>query len=150
VANVAVDAGVEHLVYASAGKDEAAYGIPSWEAKRDVEAHMRSLGLSFTSLRPQALMELMTDKAFYPQVETWRIWPKLMGEDRPVPWLAVGDAGRIAAIVFADPGRYAGRALVPVGDVRTLAECRAIYREVMGPRSPHHANADLALRPLHA
>ncbi len=137
VADAAADAGVEHVVYASAGKDEAAHGIPSWEAKRQVEAHMRGLGLSFTSLRPQALMELMTDKAFYPAVGTWRIWPKLMGEHRPVPWLAVEDVGVIAAVVFSDPDRYVGETLVPVGDVKSLAECRTIYREVMGkdPRS---------------
>jgi uncharacterized protein YbjT (DUF2867 family) len=131
VADAAGHAGVEHLVYASAGTDEADHGIPSWAAKRAVEAHMRSLGLPVTSIRPQALMELMTDKAFYPAVGTWRIWPKLMGDHRPVPWLAVADVGVIAAAVFSDPDRYVGETLLPVGDVQSLAECRTIYHEVM-------------------
>jgi uncharacterized protein YbjT (DUF2867 family) len=132
VADAAGVTGVEHVVYASAGTDEADHGIPSWGAKRAVEAHMRSLRLPFTNIRPQALMELMTDKGFYPAVGTWRIWPKLMGEHRPVPWLAVADVGAITAIVFSDPERYVGETLRPVGDVQTLAECRAIYRAVMG------------------
>lgn len=136
VADAAKEAGVVHLVYASAGTGKRDTGIPSWDAKVEVEDHMRRRDLSFTSLRPQALMELMTDKSYYPAVGTWRIWPKLYGENRPVPWLAVEDVGVIAAAVFADSDRYAGRSLPLVADVQSLAECRFLYREVMGRNPP--------------
>ncbi|HEU4320627.1 MAG TPA: NmrA/HSCARG family protein [Acidimicrobiia bacterium] len=132
VADAASHCGVDHLVYAAAGTGERGTGIPSWEAKLDVEDHMSRLGLPFTSLRPEAFMELMTDKKFYPSVGTWRIWPRLSGEDKGIAWLAVEDVGVVAASVFAEPDKYVGESLVLVADVKSLAECRDIYREVMG------------------
>lgn len=132
VADAAKQAGVSHLVYASAGTGESGTGIASWEAKLEVERHMRRLDLPFTSLRPRALMELMTDRSFYPAVGTWRIWPRLSGEDRPIAWLAVEDVGHVTAVVFDDPRSHLGRTLDLAGDVKSLAECRSLYREVMG------------------
>jgi uncharacterized protein YbjT (DUF2867 family) len=82
-----------------------------------------------------AFMELMTDRAFYPPVSTWHVMPKLMGEERPVTWLAVDDLGRIAATAFADPQGFAGRTIALTSDVRSLAECRKLWTEVRG-RSP--------------
>ncbi|HJU51099.1 MAG TPA: NmrA/HSCARG family protein [Acidimicrobiia bacterium] len=132
VADVAKQIGVRHLIYASAGTGEANTGIPSWESKLVVEDHMKRLDLPFTSLRPRAFMELMTDKGYYPAVGTWRIWPPLTGEDRPIPWLAVDDVGVIAAAVLANPDVYVGQDLALAGDVRSLRECRALYSEIMG------------------
>lgn len=132
VADVAKEVGVQHLVYASAGTGEPSTGIPSWEAKLEVEDHMKRIDLPFTSLRPRAFMELMTDKGFYPAVGTWRIWPPLTGEDRPIPWLAVADVGVITAAVLAQPEAYIGQDLSLAGDVRSLRECRSLYREILG------------------
>ena len=137
VADAANSVGVSHLVYGSAGTGHEVTGIPSWDAKRAVEKHMGGLGLPVTILRPMAFMELLTDKAFYPAVGTWRLWPRLTGEDRPIVWLAVSDLGAVAAIAFAEPGNFVGRDLALAADVKTLAECRSIYRKVTGhePRS---------------
>lgn len=132
VADGAKAVGVEHLVYGSAGTGERGTGVPSWEAKLEVEDHMTRLGQAFTSLRPEAFMELMTDKSFYPAVGTWRIWPRISGENLGIAWLAVEDLGTIAASVFSMPEVYAGKSLTLVADVKTLAECRAIYRDVFG------------------
>ena len=76
--------------------------------------HMRTLGIPLTVLRPTAFMELMTDRAFYPMVSTWQVMPKILGEDRPVPWLAVDDLGAVTARVFADPDSFVG-ANLPAG-----------------------------------
>lgn len=132
VADAASEIGVAHLVYGSAGTGERGTGIPSWEAKLDVEDHIMRLGMKFTSLRPEAFMELMTVKSYYPAVGTWRIWPRISGEDKGIAWLAVEDVGVVAASVFARPESYIGESLVLVADVKSIAECREIYREVMG------------------
>lgn len=132
VANAAKDAGVQHVVYGSAGVGVPGTGIGSWESKLAVEGHMAALGLPVTVLRPMAFMELMSDKAFYPAVSTWHLMPKLMGEDRPVQWLSVDDLGAIAARVFAEPDRNVGADLALVSDVRSIGECREIWREVTG------------------
>lgn len=135
VADAAREAGVSHLVYGSAGIGVPGTGVGSWESKLQVEAHMRTLGLPITVLRPMALMELMTDRVYYPPMSTWHVMPRLMGASRPVGWLAADDLGAIAARVFAQPERFVGQDLRLSSDVQSIAECRVLYRSVMG-RAP--------------
>ena len=103
----------------------------------DAEVVQRGLGIPLTILRPEAFMELMTDSGYYPAVGVWSVMPKLMGDGRPVPWLAVDDLGAIAARVFADADRFTGEDIPLAADVKTIDECRAAWREVHGsnPRS---------------
>ena len=133
VADVAKNAGVQHVVYGSSSIGKPT-GIGSWDSKLTVQAHMEALGLPLTVLRPMAFMELMTDRDFFPPVSTWYLMPKLMGSDRPVLWLCADDLGAIAARAFADPGRFLGADLKLVADVQSNAQCREIWREVTGRR----------------
>jgi uncharacterized protein YbjT (DUF2867 family) len=135
VAEVAKDVGVGHLVYGSAGTGSKGTGIPSWETKLQIEDHMKALGLPLTTLRPMAFMELMTHKKFFPAVGAWHLMPMLMGSSRGVGWLCTDDLGAIVAKAFAAPGSFVGKDLTLASDVRSLEECRSIYREVMG-RNP--------------
>jgi uncharacterized protein YbjT (DUF2867 family) len=135
VANAAKEAGVHHVVYGSAGQGVPGTGVPSWESKLAVEAHMHQLGLPLTVLRPMAFMELMTDKDFFPPVSAWHLMPKLMGAHRPLPWICVDDLGAIATRAFADPDRFIGAGLKLAADICSLAECREIWTEIMG-RAP--------------
>ena len=135
VADVAKASGVQHLVYGSAGTGKLGTGIPSWETKLQIEAHMQALDLPLTILRPMAFMELLTDKKFFPAMGTWHVMWRLMGAARPLPWLCTDDLGAIAATAFAAPDRFIGTDLTLASDVQSLAQCRAMYREVMG-RNP--------------
>lgn len=128
VADAAKAAGLQHLVYGSAGMGRPT-GVPSWDAKVVIADHMRQLGLPVTILRPMAFMELMTDKDFYPQVSVWHVMPKLMGWDRALPWLAADDVGVIGAAAFTDPDGFIGQEIPLAGDVRTLRECRQMWIE---------------------
>ncbi len=134
VAEAAHGANVQHVVYGSAGTGASDTGIGSWESKLEIEAHMRKLGLPLTVLRPMAFMELMTDKAFYPAISTWHVMPKLLGDSTLVPWVAVDDLGAVAAVAFAERERFVGRDLRLAAELRSIAECREIYREVLGRR----------------
>lgn len=136
VAEVAKASGVQHLVYASAGGGAQGSGVPSWETKRQIEAHIRALALPATILRPMAFMEIMTHKKFFPAMAAWHVMPSLTGASRPVGWLCVDDLGAVAARAFAVPQQFIGKELVLVSDAQSLAECRAIYREVMGAPPP--------------
>src|ERR1041385_5851859 len=80
VADAASATGVQHVVYGSAGPSATDTDIASWNSKLTVQAHIHALGLPLTVLRPMAFMELMTDKDFFPQVSTWSLMPKLMGQ----------------------------------------------------------------------
>jgi uncharacterized protein YbjT (DUF2867 family) len=134
VADAAKDAGVRHVVYGSAGIGASGTGVGSWESKLVVQAYMEAAGLPVTVLRPMAFMELMTDRTFFPAVSTWHLMPKLMGADRPVPWLCVDDFGAIVARVFANPGRFVGEDIKVAAEMRSVAECRTLWEAVMGRR----------------
>jgi uncharacterized protein YbjT (DUF2867 family) len=131
VADAAKAAGVEHIVYGAAGVGRTT-GIPSWDSKVEIEQHMKELDLPVTVLRPNAFMELMTDKAYYPNVAIWHVMVKLMGGDRNVPWLAVDDLGAIAATVFSDAERFVGQTIPLASDVKPLDETREIWADVYG------------------
>jgi len=136
VADVAKDSHVHHFVYGSAGIGRPGTSIPSWETKLDIEAHIKALSLPLTILRPMAFMELMTEKKFFPAVGTWQLMPKLMGASRHLPWICVDDLGVIAAHAFASPERFVGKEVTLASDVQSLAECRKIYREIIGRNPP--------------
>jgi uncharacterized protein YbjT (DUF2867 family) len=136
VAAVAKESGVQHLVYGSAGIGRKGTGIPSWETKLLIEEHMHALSLPLTILRPMAFMELMTEKKFFPAIAMWQVMPRLMGDSRRLPWICVDDLGAIAALAFAAPDRFVGKDLTLASDVQSLAECRALYREVLGSSPP--------------
>ena len=135
VVDAAAQAGVSHLVYGSAGPGTPGTGVAAWDAKLEVAEYARSRGLPLTVLRPMAFMELMTDKDLYPPVAAWHLMPRLVGEDKPIPWLSADDLGAIAARAFGDPASYVGSDLALAADHRTLLECRTIWRRVTG-RSP--------------
>ncbi len=135
VADVAKEANVQHLVYGSSAVGKPT-GVGSWDSKLQVEAYIKTLDIPLTILRPVAFMELMTDKAYYPPVSTWQLMPKFMGETRPVGWISVDDLGVIAAKAFADRDRFVGQEIRLASDVKSIAECRALYREVTGKNPP--------------
>jgi uncharacterized protein YbjT (DUF2867 family) len=135
VGEAAAEAGARHLVYASAGTGEPGTAVGWWESKLTVQAHLERLGLPLTVLLPTAYMELMSDKAFYPPVAVWHVMPKLMGEDRPLPWLCLDDFGAVVARAFAEPDRFVGANLGLASDTCTIGECRRLWREVFG-RAP--------------
>ncbi|PWK83708.1 uncharacterized protein YbjT (DUF2867 family) [Lentzea atacamensis] len=132
VGDVAAAAGVRHVVYGSAGVARSGTGVRQWESKVVIKAHLESLGLPLTVLRPMAFMELMTDKDFYPQVSMWHLMPKLIGGDRPLVWLCADDLGAVAARAFAEPDRFAGADLPLTSDARSIDECREIWRAEFG------------------
>lgn len=131
VADVAKEAKLQHLVYSAAATSNLT-GVGLWDSKIQIAAHMRALNLPLTVLLPTAFMELMTDKGYYPNVSTWYLMPKLMGENRALGWISTEDVGIVTAKIFAAPERYIGQTIPLASDVRTIEECRSIYREVMG------------------
>ena len=132
VADAAHAAGVEHLVYASAGTGDAKTGVPHFDCKLEVEAYMRELGLPFTIVRPTPFMELMSDKEFFPALGTWGAEPKVVGWDLPIPWVAVHDLGRAVANIFDTPEKWIGGDISMCGDIKSLGESQAVFTVVDG------------------
>jgi uncharacterized protein YbjT (DUF2867 family) len=136
VNNAAAYCEVEHLVYASAGIGEFT-GVPSWDSKVNVEAHLHALKIPCTILRPMALMELMTDPKFFPPIAVWHVMPAVMGEGKQIPWISAYDMAMMTERVFSNT-ELIGKEINVAGDLKSIAECREIYRNVMGTRPKHY------------
>lgn len=132
VTDAALRAGVPQVVYSAAGIGRPGTGIGSWDVKERIVQYMRDRDLPVAILRPMAFMELMTAPKFVPAASTWHLMPELMGAGRPVGWLAVDDLAVIAAKAFGERDRFVGRDVKLAADVRSIDECRALWREVMG------------------
>ena len=79
-----------------------------------------------------ACMEPLTDEDLHPSVAAWHLMPRLVGLDRPSPWLSACDLGAVAAGAFADRASYVGSDLPLAADIGTLSGCRATWRRVTG------------------
>lgn len=131
VADLCAKLGVAHLVYASVSGADRESGVPHFDSKAQIEAHIRSLGIPATFLRPAIFMEDLTDKQYFPPA-SWGMMPKLVGADRPVKWVSVEDIGACAAAVFSRGQELAGKAIPLVGDVKSMSEAREIFSRVRG------------------
>jgi uncharacterized protein YbjT (DUF2867 family) len=128
-ADAANAAGIQHLVYSSVGSAERQTGIPHFESKYQIEEHIRALGLPHTILRPVFLME-----NFLASRDT--ILGGTLAEPlrpaTPLQMVAVDDIGAFAALAFANPARWLGRAIELAGDELTMPQAAACFGRVLG------------------
>jgi uncharacterized protein YbjT (DUF2867 family) len=129
VADAAKAAGVEHLLYSSVGSAHRQTGIPHFESKREVEEHVRQIGLPYTILRP----------VFFMQNWEWMREHILGGTlaqpldpDKPFQHVAVEDVGAFAAIAFERPEKWIGREVDLGGDEQTMPEIAETFGRVIG------------------
>jgi uncharacterized protein YbjT (DUF2867 family) len=118
--DAAAAARVGHYVYSSVGGADRRTGIPHFESKAEIEAHLASLGLPLTIIRPVYFMENFVFFAMERAgVLGYRISMPL-APDRPLQSVAVDDIAGVAAAAFADPLAWIGDDLELAGDERTL------------------------------
>ncbi|MFI5891142.1 NmrA/HSCARG family protein [Actinoplanes sp. NPDC051513] len=142
VAEAARTAGVGHLVYASVGGADRDSGISHWNTKWEIEQHIAKLDLPVTVLRPVMFMENHAD-AHYGVTGEFSVL-RMVAPGTRVQMIAAADIGEFAALAFADPDRYLGRALELAGDELTREEAvtaieRATGHEIQLPPIPREA-----------
>ncbi|MCI2420706.1 NmrA/HSCARG family protein [Saccharopolyspora sp. K220] len=144
VADAAKAAGVRHLVYASSINADRHSGMPTLENKREIEQHIRALGIAATMLRPVSFMEnyaagMPGQSAIGGELTT------AIKADVSQPLIAVADIGVFAALAFENPDEYVGRALEIAGDSLTPPQIAAALSRATG-RSIRHV--EMPLEPL--
>jgi uncharacterized protein YbjT (DUF2867 family) len=114
IADIAADCGVKHLVYTSvnaAGPEKT--GMGHFDSKSQIEAHIRSLSLQSTIIRPAGFMELLMlpgmglDKGFF---------VSFVRPDQTAQIIAVQDIGKIVVGIFQNPDRFVGKTIEIAGD----------------------------------
>lgn len=114
VADLAVDARVNHLLYSSASIiSRAPTGIANLDCKREIEEHVRSLPIATTIVRPATFMELLARGDFWSGRDNFSFF---IDPDQPIELIAAEDIGRIAAAILDNPDRFVGQAINIAGD----------------------------------
>ncbi|MDX3978215.1 NmrA/HSCARG family protein [Shinella sp.] len=150
IADIAAETGISHFVYSSgASVGNELTGVPRFDAKPRIEAHVRELAMTTTIIRPMIFMEMLVRPGF--GLAEGRL-VSLIRPEHSIQLTAVEDIGRFVAAVFADTPRFGGRTLKIASDRLTGRELEAAFSEAAGwpisyerfPDDVLAANADLA------
>jgi uncharacterized protein YbjT (DUF2867 family) len=131
LADAAMDAGVEHFVYSSVGSADRDTGISHFETKRQIEDHIRKLGLPATILRPVFLMENFEWPFYRPRIlEGTLALPLPAG--RKLQMVACRDVGMFAAIALERGPEMIGQAIEVAGEELSGPEAAEVFERVLG------------------
>jgi uncharacterized protein YbjT (DUF2867 family) len=130
IADIAVESGVRHLVYSSgASASERPTGIPRFDAKPRIEAHVRSLPLTSTIVRPMIFMDMLLRPGFGLEEDRFTFF---LRPDQSMQLLAVEDIGKFVAAIFADRTRFGGQTLRIASDTVTGRDIADTLAEAAG------------------
>jgi len=129
-ADAAKAAGV-HLVFTSVGSANRHTGVPHFDSKYEVEAHIAKIGVRATILGPVYFMEnLWFGK---PQLANG-VYAAALPPTRTLAQIAVADIGAVAVRVLEDAGRFTAKRFDLAGDELTGNDVVAILARVTGRR----------------
>lgn len=130
VADLAAKSGVKHLVYSSTSAiGDRPSGVGHFDSKAEIEAHIRTLPVPYTIIRPAAFMEMLMMPGFGLDEGRFTFF---MRPDQTMQFIAVADIGKIVAPVFADPDAFAGRTFDIASDGVTGQELEVLFSEAAG------------------
>jgi uncharacterized protein YbjT (DUF2867 family) len=101
--DVAKAAGVKHFVYTSIQKSSPNHPVDFYRSKAKVEASLKASGLSYTIIRPPALMEWHVHNLLGVSVLTTGKATIYGSGNNPGNYMAARDAAHIAVIALTDP-----------------------------------------------
>jgi uncharacterized protein YbjT (DUF2867 family) len=130
VADLAVESGVAHLVYSSGGAvGKGPTGMGHFDSKARIEAHIGTLPITATIIRPVAFMEMLLMPGFGLDEGRFNFF---VAPDQPMQLLAVADIGKFVAAIFADAARFGGTTLEIASDTVTGRELEALFTQAAG------------------
>lgn len=150
IADIAAETGINHFVYSSgASVGNELTGVPRFDAKPRVEAHIRQLNMTTTIIRPMIFMEMLVRPGF--GLDEGRL-VSLIRPEHSIQLTAVEDFGRFVTAVLANKLRFGGATLKIASDRLTGRELEIVLSEAAGrpiayerfPNDVLAANADLA------
>jgi uncharacterized protein YbjT (DUF2867 family) len=130
VADLAAEAGVQHLVYSSgAAVGDEPTGVAHFDTKSRIEAHVRTLPITWTIVRPATFMEMLVMPGFGLDEGRFTFFAR---PDQSMQFIAVEDIGRIVAAVFAEPETFGGQTFEIAGDQLTGRELETLFSREAG------------------
>ena len=129
LADAAKAAGIQHFVYTSVGGADRKSGLPHFESKWQIEEHIRSLSLPATILRPVFFMNNLRSPWMGPRDGVLAIG---LRPTTSLQMIAADDIGAFAALAFARPQEFIGKALEIAGDSLTMPQVADAFTLVSG------------------
>jgi uncharacterized protein YbjT (DUF2867 family) len=130
IADLANDTGVEHLIYSSGGAvGDKPTGMGHFDSKAQIEAHIRTLPITSTIVRPATFMEMLVMRGFGLEEGRFNFFAK---PDQSMQLLAVEDIGKFVAAIFADRARFAGKTFEIASDTVTGRDMETLFNKAAG------------------
>lgn len=130
IADLAAEASVRHLVYASASViSDGPTGIANLDCKLEIEAHVRALPIATTIVRPSTFMTLLARPDFWSDEGVFTFFG---APDLPIELIAPDDIGKVVAMVFEDRACFEGMAIDIAGDTISGVEIVAALSRALG------------------
>ena len=100
-----------------------------FDSKARIEAHIRTLPIRATVVRPVAFMEMLVMPGFGLNEGRFTFFAH---PDQAIQLLAVKDIGKFVAAIFADPARFGGETIEIASDSVTGRDIEARFTEAAG------------------
>ena len=129
LADAAAKASVEQFVYSSVGGADRGTGVPHFESKARIEAHVQAVGLPFTIFRPVYFMENLLWQR--DAICEGHLNPPI-NPDTPLQFVAVEDIASFVALAFRSPGGWLGHITEIAGDELSFHEVGEVFAARLG------------------
>lgn len=126
IADACKTAGVQHLVFASVASADQNTGVPTFDAKWQVEQYIKQLGIPATVIAPSGFFENMESP--FAGLKQGSM-PGLLKKGRKAQMISTYDIGWFVVNCFDKPSEWIGKRLEIAGDEHTAEEqCEVIAR----------------------
>jgi uncharacterized protein YbjT (DUF2867 family) len=129
IADAAKAAGVEHFVYSSVGSAERQTGVPHFDSKYQIEEYIRSIGLTYTILRP--VFFFYNYEGMRQTIEQGTLAQPL-SPDKKLQQLSEADYAQMVCEVFTRPADFANREIEVASVEMTMPEVATVFGKVLG------------------
>lgn len=130
IADLAAESAVEHLVYTSVSAvSNKPTGMGHFDSKAQIEAHIRTLPIRSTIVRPAAFMDMLMMPGFGLDEGCFTFLPR---PEQSMQFIAVDDIGKFVAVIFGDPARFGGATLELASDSVTGRDLENLFTEAAG------------------
>ncbi|WP_265671133.1 NmrA/HSCARG family protein [Klebsiella grimontii] len=126
VADAALAAGIEHLVYSSVGGADRQSRVPHFDSKWRIEEHIRMTGLPATIARPVFFMDNFARSGM--RTVLIALLRSYVSAEKPLQMIATNDIGKWVAYAYAHPETFIGKAQEIAGDELTRAQIVSTFK----------------------
>lgn len=120
---------IQHFVFTSVCGAERRTDVPHFDSKGTIEAHIRSLGLPFTIVRPVSFMDNFNRNK--DGILAGRL-SGLLAPNAKNWYVAVQDIGSFVASAFARPASFLGQAINLAGAELTMTQTAEAFSRGLG------------------